>query len=378
MRSASQMVSWTRRDGATGAIGWTISVNSMKAAGDVSMQKQMDDLAATLKAREGFKIESAKRIQVGQDEAIDIKGQASTDATGKTVGKVSWWQRQVWVRHDENFLVWRITGPALAEEEMDTVMTDLLKTLTLIDKKQARAERDQNLAAGASWLKELKPADVARRLKPAAQQWFALTRDDKTIGWAVMTFDADASSVTTRLTLYTPTDGVASSAYATLRRTEASGTLRVRNPMDQSWQTIEQSTLNQGTLTVIESDGRRTRKREKQVPADTFLPTAMVQALPLLVNRDKPATLSFAVNAPRDPQLDVCTVRVGPPRELTVDNQKIQAVPVDVQQAEDASADIYWIGPAGTIVRVESSGGFRMTLSTKAAILKEFPDAKAE
>ena len=378
MRSASQMVSWTRRDGGTGAILWTISVNNMRDGGGVSMQKQMEEIAATLKAREGFEIESKTLIKVGDDEAIDIKGKTFTDAAGKTVGKVQWWQRQVWVRHDGKFLTWRITGPAAAEAEMDKVMTGLLESLTLIDARQVRAEREKNLAAGAAWLKGLKPADIARRLKPAAEQWFAITRDDKTIGWAVMSFETDNTTLTARLTLATETDGIASSAYATYNRAEATGTLRVRNPLDQPWKTIEQSDLNQGKLTVVEAGGNRSQTRTKNVPADTFLPMAMVQALPLLVNRDKPVTLSFAVNAPRDPQLDVCTVRVGEPRELTLGDKKIQAIPVDVQQAEDASSDVYWIAPDGTIARVESAGGFHMTRATRTDIIKAFPNAKAE
>ena len=377
MPSASQVASWTRRDGATEAIVWTVAVNSVRAS-DRSMRQQMEDLTATLKAQEGFDIESATLTRVGQDDAIDIKGQTFTDATGKTTGKVQWWQRQVWVRHEGTFLVWRITGPALARAEMDAVMAGLLKTLTLIDAEQALAEREQNLAAGAAWLKGLQATDVSRRLKPVSEQWFTIVRDDKTIGWAVMTFDANNTSVTSRLTLSTDTDGVASSAYAALNRSEASGTLRVRNPMNNQWLTIEQSTLSRGTLTVVESGGNRSRTRTKSVPAATFLPTAMVQALPLLVDRDKPVTLSFAVNAPRDPQLDVCTVRVGEKRDVAVGDQRIQAVPVEVQQAEDAGADVFWIGPEGTMLRVESSSGFRMTLSTRAAILKTFPDAKPE
>jgi len=379
MRSASQMVSWSQRDAKTGAIVWTLSVNSMRAAGGGPMQKQMDDIVATLKDKENFEIESAKLVKVGPDEAIDLQGTATLDATGKTAGKIQWWQRQVWVRHDDKFLTWRITGPAQAREEMNGVMAGVLKSLALIDAKQALAEREKNLKAGAVWLVRLKEMDVGKRLKPASEQWFTITQDDKPVGWAVMTFAVEGKSVTTRLTLCTESAEIDGSTSAALDRSEAVGTLRVRNALDRSWQTIEQSELAKETLTVIEAAaGGRSRTREKSVPTATFLPTALVQAIPLLVDRDKPATLSFAVNAPRDPQLDVCTVRVGVKRDVILDGKRVQAVPVEVQQAEDAGADVFWIGPEGTMLRVESSSGFRMTLSTQSAVLKTFPDAKVE
>jgi len=378
MRSASQVVSWTHRDRKTGAIDWTISVNSMRAVGGMTMRQQMDDITATLKEKEHFEIESATIIKVGQDDAIDVKGTVTVEASGRSAGKVQWWQRQVWVRHGEKFLTWRITGPAQAEAEMNKVMTALLGTLTLIDAKQALAEREKNLAAGTAWLAKLNAADLAKRIQAVPEQWFAVTQDDKTVGWAVLTFEADATGVTTRLFISTESGDVSSSAHATFDRTSATGAIRYRFPA-KSWQMKEQSALNRGTLSVTEfGDRGNSRTRTKQVPTDTFLPAAMVQALPLLVDRTKPVTMSFAVNTPQDPRFDVCTVRVGEERELAVGDKTVKAVPIEVQQAEDKGADVYWLTADNTFPRVESANGYRMTLSTKAAILKKFPNAKPE
>jgi len=374
IRSATQLVTWNSRAPRSRAIAWTLAVNRVPLDKSVGIKDQLETLQTTLKDKEQFEIESAEVVKVAGADAIDIKGKA-------TANKKKWWQRQVWVAAGDHYLTWRITGPADGGPEMDKSLTTVLDTLTLIDPKEALAQREKNLQAGAAWLKDLTKEQIEKRLKPAAQQWYQVVEGGKTVGWAVVTFEITKEGFTSNsFVQMTGPQAVAVSvgSQASFDRSTESTTARMRTAND--WAIMEQDTLAGGILTCRRPNAKGVlRSVTKEVPQNTYLPLAFQQAMPLLVDQAKPATMSFAINAPNNPKLDVFTVKMEDSQEIAVGDKKVKAARVDVQRAEDQGADAYWIDSAtGLVVVNQLSQGSRLVQSSKDEIDKLFPGAKPE
>jgi len=372
IRSATQLVTWNSRAPKSHAIVWTLAVSRVPLDKSVGIKEQMETLQTTLKDKEQFEIESAEVVKVAGADAIDIKGKA-------TANKKKWWQRQVWVAAGDHYLAWRITGPADGGPEMDKALTGVMDTLILIDPKEALAQREKNLQAGAAWLKGLTKEHIEKRLKPATEQWYELIEAGRVGGWAAITYEVTADGFTT--SSYSgdkePAKFVAV-AHASFDRSSETMTSTMQS--GQARQLLDELSLANGMLSYKRPNAKGVLKTfTKDAPADTYLPAAFMQALPLLVDLSKPTTMSFAVNAPMSPKFDVCTVRVEQPQEITVGTKKVKAVRVDMQRAEDQGANAYWVDVAtGLIVMSQAPDGLWMTLSSKDEIDKLFPGAKPE
>jgi hypothetical protein len=374
-RIPAQLVSWRFRDAKTNAILWTLAVGKIvnKEAPD-DLDAYAKSLAAALKEKENFQLAASQVHEIAGHPAVDFKGHTEG-------GKVQWWQRQVQIAAGKgNFVLLRMTGPVDAAESMDATMTAVLATVKIIDPKEALAQREKNLKAGAEFLKTLTP----EKLKAAIQTepWYALgIIDGKIVNGGVLTQSAaqdQAKGIEWRIDFFLARpDGEvihtimkmsasADRASGTEQLKAQSQTSAIMNLTESDWKiTYENASATRG---------RMTKTVTTTVPPEFrgyYLPHVFIFALPQLLDLKKPATYGFAVYAWESNSFDVYTVTVVGSKKIEIGGKQVQAYKIDIQNTEDSATFENYVDEKGRMIRTV---GGSMAVD-KETFLKAFPKA---
>jgi hypothetical protein len=129
--------------------------------------------------------------------------------------------------------------------------------------------------------------------------------------------------------------------------------------------------------------GGRKTSREKPLPRwrAIYLPRAKASLLGRLVDRRTPATYGFAAYSARHNDFDYYSFHVAGPATIEQGGQKLRAVKVIQQPAEDAEPSTVYLDGEGRIVRVQKGRGtadaFRMDAVEADAVFRRFEQARA-
>lgn len=372
IRTASQLVSWRGRDAKTGAVQWTLLVGKANDTRDsAGLDLLAGALADTLRQKESFKIESSGVIEAAGHKAIDIKAH--------TEGATQWWQRQVWLQVKEgNFLILRIIGPVNESKQLDSILSSVLGTVQFIDRAQAQAKRQEHLDAGAKRVKELDAAKVLGAVVKE-RQWYLIRAGGKACGYRMCVEGVDKvdgkEGVRSRNHTYVAAGETAMDvdAFATPDRASETCTQTVQSGSAQP--VVQTTTLEGGTIRYSIAANNKTRTMSKAVPEAIYMPTALTNLLPRLVDLKTPATYSFVTYTPQANAFDVLTIAVIGPEAVTVGDAKVTTTRVEVQAAEDVAEDIMWLDEKGLPVLIQGSGGMTVERSTQEAVQKIYPKA---
>ena len=119
----------------------------------------------------------------------------------------------------------------------------------------------------------------------------------------------------------------------------------------------------------------QSRPLKKQVPHLIYLPQALGQLLPRLIDLDKPAAYAFAVYSSETNSFDMRTFTVLGTDRIAVGNRHVQAVKATDQAAAGAEAATLWLDTDGNLLRMQTADGMTMTPASRDAVLRRFPKA---
>ncbi len=370
-RTPSQIVSWQGRDAKTGAISWTLTINKVKDAEHATDLKVFAEyLAATLKEKEGFAVESAQVIKAAGKDAVDIKGHTQKNP--------QWFQRQAWVLTDKvNFLVLRMTGPVDQAKALDELAGKVLASVEIVAPAAAKAQREKNLANGREFLKTLTPEKIKAAIL-SDPQYFLIVQDGKHVGYTwtqerQSTGRSGASGLEVKSTSWLgPGVGPEASFWVAFDRSEACLTTRDEGESRQ----VE---FSKGTITSsITRQGKTTTAPAVKAPQDIYLPQGMEMILFRLFDLSRPQAYSFANYSQDAKAFDVLTVRVIGPEQPKPGQQDRKLVRLELQGAEDQPSDALLVDHKGIVLNIDSQGECPAEIRRVARekILKAFPDAK--
>ncbi len=370
-RSPSQLVSWHMRDPKTNAILWTLAVGKIADKSAADLETYSKSLAATLRQKESFVIDSNQVCRLAGRDAIDL--------AGHTEGKVRWWQRQVWVASAKGeFVLVRLTGPGNAAQTLNALMSDILATLRIIDPKEALAQREKNLKAGAEFLKTLTAEKIGKAVQKEPR--YALFRvDGKIVGGSIAVEFTGRRDQQVGFRLETvqvdpvKSEPLRSTSEAVSSVDRASGNWTVNTPNSKAayTQTDWKITYEPGAPVPLSQD----------VPPEIrgcFLPAAFMDVLTRLLDLKKPFTYGFAVASSVRSKFEVYTVTVVGAATIRIDEQEVQAYRIDVQPAEDAPPAEYFVDEKGRPLRAVSNADSRGIVADtvdRATFAKAFPKA---
>ncbi|MDP6634565.1 MAG: hypothetical protein QGG42_06690 [Phycisphaerae bacterium] len=379
--SANRLASWTMRKSPKAPILWRLSIyaradETFKPGGD--LLKFGRALVGRLARTEGFKAPSPR--------VIDIAGAKAVNLRGLTTGKVKFWQRRVWVHlGGSKFLEVRMSGPNSDRQKLDEIASAVLKTLKIIDQKEAKARRKAALDRGARLLKDLS----ANKLKGALDtrdQWYLYRRDDKVIGfmrqkevtdtssgkpgcriksWIVMTFDAKT------LKLHRNMFAAADRSVETWKETagvKSSG---------QDVSMIEKGSKSGPRINCeITVGARKVTQKPAAAPTDNYLPRAMDWLLRRMVDLKEPAAYAFATYNGRKGSFNLRTFTVIGPDEIEAGGRKVSAVHVTDQLTAETQAANMWVDMGGNLLIMKTADGLVMETASEKAVERRFPKAK--
>ncbi len=380
--STSRLVTWLKRDSKTGAIAWTLSVLRWTSSEkNLDLKAYSKVLARSLRSRENFKVDSTSVSPVGGKGAIHLSGHSS--------GALRMWQRQAWIyREDGNFLVIEVKGPLGNEIELNKLCQEVLETVELKDPKAAKAQRVDNLARGRELLQSITKEKIKESLI-TDPQWFLLRMKDKNIGF--MLYQEKAATV----------DGVAGfEVYSRLMlqfsddQPKMFKSRKLFSSSDSSydkWSERQQVGSGKKALSVGEdglrqdhmivcniANGGQVNTRKKPVPkTGIYIPRAMIEILPRLIDLDKPASYGFASYTTQFNDYDMLTFSVIGTEKLTFGDKEITVYTSSMQPNPTLEASKFWLTKKGMVLRMESPDGLVLQQATRDEILKVFPDAGA-
>ena len=376
-RILAQLVSWQLRDAKTNAVLWTLTVGKIvnKEAPD-DMDAYAKSLAATLKEKENF--------QVASSEVREIAGHKAIDLRGTTEGKMRWWQRQVQIASDKgNFVLLRMTGPTDAADSMDATMTAVLATVKIIDPKEALAQREKNLKAGAEFLKTVTP----EKLKAAIQTepLYTLMSYKGRSDWGECAIQSLAKDHTKGFELrydiflvIHSEEMIHSIHKLSASADRASGTDNQKKQSQTFDYQFIQSDWKISDEKAPTTVGSMPKILTKTVPPeirDCYLPPAFWEILPQLLDLKKHATYGFAVYNYRLNAFDVYTVTVVGSAKIQIGGKGISAYQIDIQPAEDAPCQQEYVDEKGNLLKLVFWTDLVMDAVDKETFLKAFPKA---
>ena len=372
-RIPAQLVSWQMRDAKTNAVLWTLTAGKIvNKEAPADLDAYAKSLAATLKEKENFEVSASQVHEIAGHQAVDFKG--------TTEGKVRWWQRQVQIATGQgNFVLLRMTGPADAAESMDATMTAVLATVKIIDPKEALAQREKNLQAGAEFLKTLTPEKLAAAIQSEPQYGLIRNYGQVQGGQVIrqsLTSRDNAKGAEIRCdVLYNAADKGKTRDMTTSAFSSADRTI-------ESWEQAQRDSMDKGTQvgwkisteTVPAKGGSKTSSRT--IPPEIrnyYLPRALKETLSQLLDLKKPATYGFAVYS--GSAFDVYTITVVGPAKVEIDGKEVQAYQVDIQPAEDGPHVQQYVDKKGRALRSVAPGGWISQTADKETFLKTYPGA---
>jgi len=376
--SRSRLVSWTRRDTATGAVDLTLVVlKRAEVKKKIDLKAYAKDLKRKLAREQQLFIHKPWVTTLAGKPAIDLNG------TGGLTG-LGLWQRQVWVLvRDGQFLILAISGPKARKDNLDAVFTKALATLELTDPAEAIKTRNANLKRGADLLAGL----TDRRLGAAFDgrlQWFLFSKDGKDVGYMSLKASrarrdgADGYEIVSTVRLKLPKDQLrrARREQFTTRKRDFSRWRETMLAEAGALRYLEEG-IKQGDMTVchISSGGQqRTYKKRLNVPTQKiFLPRAFAMVLPRLVDLKTTQAYAFATYTAQANDFDVRTFTVAGAETVTIDARRVEAVRVLDRTADDVEPATVWVDSRGAILRMATPDGLVMHAATQSAVIRRFP-----
>jgi hypothetical protein len=376
--STSRLVTWIHRDGKTGAVDFTLTVQQIIETKDkIDLRVYSVALADKLKTDHRMKVEAATVIAVADRQAIDIRGLSAAGL----------WQRQVWVQAEAGrFLVFVGSGPADSKAQVVSTVEAVLSTARFTDPEAYRAARKPNLDRGGKLLAELKPEQIKAAIRP--QQWYMLVSGQDKVGF-VLRNEA--------LARQRDIDGYQVTVWTFLQRAKEQPQLAKQvlfagfdSKMDR-WKEQRQvgggesgtdgyaedgAVIGDAVICGIERNGRIDQVK-RSLPDVPYLPRAAGHLLPRLVDLTKPAAYAFATYTTSANDFDMRTFAIVAPEKIEIGGKTIEAIRATDQVAADAEELSVWLDDKGDVLRMELASWLTLEASTKADVVKAYPQAEA-
>jgi len=379
--ASQRLVTWVKREKPTAPILWRLSVyarsdKAFKPGGDLAAYATR--LAGRLAKTEAFRVASPRIIEVARARAVNLRG--------VTAGRIRFWQRRVWIYlRRSQFLEIRISGPTDAQEKLDKIMTDVLKTVELIDPKTAQARRKTALTNGKELLKAFTDKKLAAVIR-AKERWFLYRRGSDVIGYMLQTEAAARSGqksgcrVKTWTVLHTGKQQVIKlrrEMFTTADREAESWTESGRFETARgATVAAERGTKNGAKINCsAEQNSKVTKNRPANAPQANYLPHAMAWLIHRMVDLKKPAAYAFATYNGRTGRFNLRTFTVVGPDRIEIGGRKADAVRVTDQLRADAEAADMWLDTDGNLLAMTTADGLTMETASRSSVLRRFGKA---
>ena len=393
--SPTRLVSWQVRDAGTGAIAWTLTVQQVfenRVGVGATAEKEgafdIQAFAKALKARlaEGgtFDPKSVEVGALGRHDAIHIAGQ--------TLGTLQFWQRQMWVYTGENrFLVFTVSGPLGARQQLEKTAAAILETVEITDIKGYIQQRQLSLERGQKLLAGLTGQKLAAALAPSPQ-WFTLHYQGKLVGWMIQTegrgrFEGhDGFRIRSAAMINFPDLPVRWMARDLF--SDASGELdrwldftQVGEGRARQEQLEDGLKRKNAILVDFVVDGKRRSGKPFTPSADAdplYLPKVHEAIVYRLVDRKAQLREGylFASYNPMYSRFDAHLITVDGVERITVDGRSYAATRMSDQKHYDVDPSTIWVDEDGLLLRMQSQDDFVIERSSEQAVLKRYPEAR--
>jgi len=375
--SPSRLVSWSRRDPASGAIVWTLTVlHATERKKQIDLGPYSKALADKLRKEDNFKMESLELSPVAGKPAIHLRG--------LTAG-VKMWQRQVWIlARPSQFLIVMISGPETIKDRLETICRRVLGTLQLTDPTKARETQRKNLSRGRGFLSDLNDKRFAGAIQ-AGPTWFLLKYKGRDVGFRRVTEaparreDVDGYLVKMWVMLALAKTEVRLLKHEMFVAADL-GVERWRKRIQigsgKAARVIDEEGLKQNELIVCNVLlDRRMTTRKKEVNEAIYLPQAAGMLLGRLIDLKTPAAYAFAVYDSEQNGFDMRTFTVVGPATIELAGRRVDAVRATDRPAMDAEPATLYLDAKGRLLRMETIDGLVMVRSTAGAVRRRFPKA---
>lgn len=374
---------WSRRDANSSAILWSISAQTARNESNfVDIQTYSQALAKRI-AYSNFEILSNEIGKVAGADAIHF--------CGVTQGKL--YQHQTWILpHPKQFLILTITGPQDIKPQLESIFSAVLASVQLIDPEKAREETSQNVERGNSVLDSLQNRHFHAAVSPEPR-WFLLQMKSKSgnyedVGFLVQTEGAsrrdgaEGFEVQNWLSLKLPGDKpriLRRWMFATPDRNFEHWDEVLKIGIDKDAVIMREEGIKQAQVllcTVWDENGPQAKRRKvTELMQKFYLPKMTGAMLPCMLDLTRPAAYTFAAYNSQTNDFDLRTITVGKPETITVNRMQTEATTATDQSSADVEAANLWLDSKGRLLRMTTSDGLLMELSTKEVVLQRNPGA---
>ena len=383
--SPSSIISWEKRDPATGAIAWTLTVHSQATPAETTTEAFGEALSKKLRAS-GFKIDSQKIQPAAGADAIHI--------TGQTTGMIARWKKQVWIRsEDKRFLILVIAGPTGMADQIQPIFDAVLGTMELINRTQAVKDRQDSINRGGKLLADLTGEKLVGLLhtKP---QWFLFSMNGETVGFMKIVeaktklpqphaARMDGVAVTQWLKIQIGNDQprmLRREAFSTADRKYERWSESIIIGQDQSTFIIGEEGLRQANLIVCsrKAPGRE-KTNQKSIPPKIdviYLPHAMGHLLPRLADLSQPGVYGFGAYSSEVNDFDLRTFTVKGQEKIDFDGRFVPAIALTDQKTADQDPAEVWVDTNGLILKMDTADGLSMQRASLREVKLQYRDAE--
>ncbi len=383
--SQSSIIRWEKRDAATGAIAWTLSVHNQSTPADLTTEAYGEALSKKFKAS-GFEIESQKIQSLAGADAIHI--------TGQTTGMITRWKKQVWIRsEDKRFLILVIAGPTGMADQLEPIFDAVVGTMELIDRAQTVKDRQDSIDRGGKLLTDLTGEKLVGLLhtKP---QWFLFSMDGETVGFMKIVeaetklpqanaASIDGVTITQWLKIQIgnhETRMLRREAFSSADRKYERWSESIIIGQDQSSVVIGEEGLRQANLIVCtrKAPGRE-KTNQKSMPPKIdviYLPHAMGYLLPRLADLSQPGVYGFGAYSSEANDFDLRTFTVKGQEKIDFDGRFVTAIALTDQKTADQEPADVWVDTSGLILKMDTADGLSMQRASLRDVKLQFRDAE--
>jgi len=408
-RLPSPRVTWTRRDAATGAVAWQLSVRAAQEThAQIEPKAYAEALATKLQADSGYQVSGRRVTTVAGRPAIDLRG-AVPAGQGMLYGRQVWIIASAEPGADEppapphRLLIVTITGPRSDGAKLDGICDAVLATLRVIDPVEAARARKELLARGEKLLQGLTPVAL-RKLLHSGPQWFLFSLRGDVVGFmkareaAVRRHDADGIEVVKWVVLDLPGPDdrdppaqlLKSVKFAAAAEPVAAWRERLQVGRDPVLQRTQEDGLQQKDLIVctqitherggkghiVRGQPRTLKKRMPQEIRGAYLNRCLGDLLGRIVDRDEKTAYAFATYNSQANAFDLRTYRVLGAESISHGGRRRKTTHVQDQAAADREPTDLWLDEEGRILRMRTAEGLHMERVDRGEVRKHFPRAE--
>ncbi|MHC4294044.1 MAG: hypothetical protein ACYSTL_00495 [Planctomycetota bacterium] len=375
--SPKKLVSWSFRNPKSGAVVWMLGIHRViEDKKEIDLKEYSRVLTERLLREQKLHAESVKLITVAGKDTIDLCGETE---------KIDLYQRQVWVLTGPGqFLVVIIAGPVSMKDDLNAISGRVLNTLELTDPTDAREALRKNLLRGEQFLKAFDGKKLHAAITPESQ-WFLLRLKGKEAGFhrvvesKAKRENVEGYEVRTYIFLAPPDEEprvMKQMMFVTPDLVMERWTKHLRISASEATRVISEDGLKQHEIIVcnIREDGRTTT-RKKLVPVNVYLPHAVGELLPRLIDLSKPAAYTFAEYNAQKNDFEQRTVAVIGEKVTTLSGNKVRAIRMEDRPTADTPASVLHLDSKGRLLLMRTADGLEMERSSASVIALLFPNA---